>query len=61
MADVQGVNYAITRAVPINGKVASNVNYGRSRVLSDSYTGTGEAAATRVIVGTLTAGSVVHG
>jgi hypothetical protein len=60
MADVQAVNYALTYGATPNGKVASNINSGRVRVLYDTYEASSAAAGTDILIGKLTAGARIH-
>ena len=60
MADVQGVNYAATLGSTPVGKVASNLNSGRFRVLHDTYEASSAAAGTDVLLGKLKEGAVIH-
>ena len=60
MADVQGVNYAATFGSTPVGKVASNLNGGRIRVLHETYEAAAAAAGTDVLLGKLKEGAVIH-
>lgn len=60
MADVQAVNYAATYGATPIGKVASNVNRGRMRVLHDTYEAAAAADGTEILLGKLTEGAVIH-
>ena len=60
MADVQAVNYAATYGATPNGKVASNVNSGRVRVLYDTYEAAGAVVGTDILIGKLTSGARIH-
>lgn len=60
MADVNGVNYDSTFGSTPAGKVASNLNEGRRRVLHDTYEASAAAAGTDVLLGKLKEGAVIH-
>lgn len=60
MADVQAVNYAATYGSNPIGKVASNVNTGRMRILYDTYEASGAVAGTDILIGKLTGGARIH-